>query len=219
MKTEKNYDDFLEKYLDESFTITEIPLPYENKDGRIAFILKSKLQTKEIDEVSGQYAKLLNLVAVRKFNESSKIERTKGIYKTVIDMLKDPSDQGFGAWQKQGSLYLSDLYQSFYVEDSCVSEPKCGDCGRYHIIRKELNQAFINLEQVAIMAYSNFFIFGEKDNEEEQQNFYKFWAYTVSQPFRDDLAKAKIDEGLEDWFVYKDIDKIVKEKFVKFSDI
>jgi len=183
--------DMVIDYLKHYYNTEEIPIKYENPDGRIIFfinnrgvedIVKKKLK-EQIKDIGGEhYEKMTRIlheiitnpriddseknddrkmleerlselrrriyevenkqfaeIIDRKFKESQEMKRTKGFYKTVVDILGEKDKENrykFDTWQMISTPDLYTLEQVIYVEDSCKSEPKCGNCGDYIFFRK-----------------------------------------------------------------------------------
>jgi len=210
--------DMVIDYLKHYYDIGEIPIKYENPDGRIIFFInkrgvedtvKKKLM-EQIKDIGGEhYEKLTKIlheiitnpriddlekdddrkmleerlselrrriyevenkqfteIIDRKFKESQEMKRTKGFYKTVVDILgeKDENDKyKFDTWQMISTPDLYTLEQVIYVEDGCKSEPKCGNCGDYIFFRK------IKLEKKAKEKKEDIEKLKEKELKEEKE--------------------------------------------------
>ena len=178
-------------YLKHYYDTEEIPIKYENPDGRIIFfinrrgvedVVEKKLREQIKDVGKEHYEKLTKIlheiitnprvddsekdddrkmleerlaelrrriydvenkqfteIIDRKFKESKEMKRTKGFYKTVVDILGEKDEENrykFDTWQMISTPDLYSLEQVIYVEDGCKSEPRCGNCGDYIFFRK-----------------------------------------------------------------------------------
>lgn len=181
------------------------------------------------NSIAEEEGKAIAKFAEKKFYESVKLQRTKGFFKTIEDMLGEKDENKkyiFDEWQKENTPHLYKLEQGIYVEDFCKSEPKCGFCGDYIFLRKKTKtaaeQLITNLEQYELIDDDITYIFGENAdrNSPEVRRFTHLMVNRLGKPFRDRFNAAKLTKQvdnktidvLENWEVYENIRR-VKEEF------
>ncbi len=143
-----------------------------------------------------------------KFSKSIEIERTNGLYNTLIDVFGKKDDNNkyiFEKWQKENTPYLANLEQGFFVEDACTAEPKCGKCGNYIFIRRtkeqdvgkvgDIETILANSEQIELADIAAKYVFREDlDVYPDMVNRFKFALLNLQgKPFRDSFDAQKLD--------------------------
>ena len=197
-----------------------------NKKSEKRIMLEERLQELRKRIYTEEREKIREIIE-RKFIYSQNIKKTAGFFSTLIDMLNEKDDSNeykLEKWQKICAPNLYNLEQGIYVEDSCKSEPRCGNCGDYIFLRKSANPEeneneakllITNLEQKELIFDDARYIFKEFEENDERiikakKKFYTLMINRFGKSFRERFnATRLVDEKgidiLENWEIYKNL--------------
>lgn len=192
------------------------------------------LYRQSMDRITDEEKKEVARIIEEKLYKSMSLGRTKGFYRTIVDMLAEKAQEKdrngedihiFDAWQECNTPHLYRLEQGIYVEDNCQSDPKCGFCGDYIFIKdkgkEQTETALANSEQIELADDDEEHVFQREKNKDIMPilrnrgilgRFEELMLDRSGMPFRDRFNATKVRDAngekiLENWEVYKNIKK------------
>ena len=197
------------------YKVEEIALPYEKKDGEISFLLNIEhLKNGERKLILDEKNEELGIILAKKYNDSYREGRNKGLYKSTMEWLEDPD--GYQKWLEEKRPHLIELEQCFWIIDKCWPGEECGYCGSYLIVKKDMEEKFFNNEQTGLMLFALDYNLKETERTTEEENKYaNAFAFNKSQPLRNIFESTRFQEKMwKEWYAHRFIGEIITNEYM-----